>query len=511
MRSDKELEKRLLAEYKIDFKSFAYHCLKIRTKNDGVVPFKLNSVQLDLLDKFYEQMQVKGRVRFIVLKARQMGLSTFIEALLYWWTIYHRGVKSLVLTHKDSATKELFEMTRRYHEHTPQGFKPQAHRDSANELAFSSIDSAFKTATAGSKNVGHGSTIQCLHWSEVSRSNNQADMTAGVMQTVPTGAGSMIFLESTANGLGEYFHQTWQGAMRGENEFTPVFYPWTAMQEYRQSADGIEFSQEEREYQALYGIDDEQLAWRQAKMRQFEGPPERKLALFREQYPITAEEAFQSSDNSFISADAVVTARKAKYDGVGAIVAAVDPARKGRDSSGFVIRQGRKVLKMVRWKYPDTMTIATRCAAMIEEFKVDALFVDTVGLGAGVYDRLVQLGYGDRVFEAVASARADKADTYANKRAEMYERMNEWLMRGADIPDSDLLQSDLLMLGYEYDSSDRLKLQSKKDFDRSPDLADALAMTFYTLHIMPKGEQPEEYEGLHRAATYGGSMLNGNV
>ncbi|MGX2956416.1 hypothetical protein ACWIYZ_04910 [Ursidibacter arcticus] len=502
---------KLRDEFRRDFQFFAYRCLKIRTKNNGVVPFVLNSVQLDLLDKFYDAMKMKGRARFIVLKARQMGLSTFIEALLYWWTIYHRGVKSLVLTHKDSATKELFEMTRRYHERTPNEFKPQAHRDSTNELAFSAIDSAIKTATAGSKNVGHGSTIQCLHWSEVSRSNNQADMTAGVMQTVPTGEGTMIFLESTANGLGEYFHQTWQGAIRGENEFTPVFYPWTAMIEYRQSAEGVEFSQEEREYQALYGIDDEQLAWRQAKMRQFEGSPERKLALFCEQYPITAEEAFQSSDNSFISADAVITARKAKYDGIGAIVAAVDPARKGRDSTGFVIRQGRKVLKMLRWKYPDTMTIATRCAAMIEEFKVDALFVDTVGLGAGVYDRLVQLGYANRVFEAVASARADKSETYANKRAEMYERMNEWLMSGADIPDSDLLQSDLLMLGYEYDSNDRLKLQSKKSFDRSPDLADALAMTFYTLHIMPKGEQPEEYKGLYRPPTNGGIMIRGNV
>lgn len=506
-----DITQRLRDEFRINFRAFAYHCLKIRTKNNGVVAFKLNSVQLDLLDKFYTQMEMKGRVRFIVLKARQMGVSTFIEALLYWWTIYHRGVKSLVLTHKDSATKELFEMTRRYHDRTPMEFKPQAHRDSANELAFNSIDSAFKTATAGSKNVGHGSTIQCLHWSEVSRSNNQAEMTAGVMQAVPVGEGSMIFLESTANGLGEYFHQTWEGAIRGENEFIPVFYPWTAMVEYRQSADGVEFSQEEREYQALYGIDDEQLAWRQAKIKQFEGSPERKLALFREQYPITAEEAFQSSDNSFISANAVIEARKASYDGVGAIVAAVDPARKGRDSTGFVIRQGRKVLKMLRWKYPDTMTIAARCAAMIEEFKVDALFVDTVGLGAGVYDRLVQLGYGGRVFEAVASARADKADTYANKRAEMYERMNDWLMSGADIPDSDLLQSDLLMLGYEYDSNDRLKLQSKKDFERSPDLADALAMTFYTLHIMPKGEQPEEYDGLRRPTTYGGSMLNGSI
>lgn len=510
MKNKRELERRLLAEYRIDFRLFAYYCLKIRTKSDGIVPFELNSVQLDLLDKFYEQMRLKGRVRFIVLKARQMGLSTFIEALLYWWTIYHQGVKSLVLTHKDSATKELFEMTRRYHDRTPVEFKPKAHRDSTNELAFAEMDSAIKTATAGSKNVGHGSTIQCLHWSEVSRSNNQAEMTAGVMQTVPTGEGSMIFLESTANGFGDYFHQTWEGAMRGENEFTPVFYPWNAMQEYRAPAEGVEFSKEEREYQALYGLDDEQLAWRQAKIKQFEGTPERKLALFREQYPITAEEAFQSSDNSFISADAVMIARQASYEGIGAIVAAVDPARKGRDSTGFVIRQGRKVLKMLRWKYPDTMTIATRCAAMMEEFKVDALFVDVVGLGAGVYDRLVQLGYGGRVFEAVASARADKADTYANKRAEMYDRMNAWLMAGADIPDSDLLQSDLLMLGYEYDSNDRIKLQSKKNFDRSPDLADALAMTFYTLNILPKAEQPKEYEGLRRVATSGGSALIGS-
>lgn len=504
-----EKVEQLRDEFRRSFQAFAFYCLKIRTKNQGVVPFVLNSVQLDLLDKFYDQMQMKHNVRFIVLKARQMGLSTFIGALLYWWTIYHRGTKSLVLTHLDSATKELFEMIKRYHDNAPDEFKPKAHRNSTNELAFSGIDCAFKTATAGSKNVGHGSTIQCLHWSEVSRSKNQADMTAGVMQTVPSGDGSMIFLESTANGLGEYFHQTWEGAIRGENEFTPVFYPWTAMKEYRQSAVGVEFSQEEREYQALHGIDDEQLAWRQAKMKQFEGSPERRLALFREQYPITADEAFQSSGVSFVSSDAVMTARKAEYEGVGAIVAAVDPARKGRDSSAFVVRQGRKVLKMLRWKYPDTMLIATRCAEMINQYHIDALFVDTVGLGAGVYDRLVQLGYGDRVFEAVASARADKSDTYVNKRAEMYQRMNEWLMSGADIPDSDLLQSDLLMLGYEYDANDRLKLQSKKDFDRSPDLADALAMTFYTLHILPKAEQPEEYEGLRRMPTNGGSMLNG--
>lgn len=500
---------KLREKFKLDFQYFAYRCLKIRTKTDGVVAFELNSVQKDLLEKFYTAMQLKGRVRFIILKARQMGLSTFIEALLYWWTIYHKGTKSLVLTHLDSATKELFEITRRYHEKCPEAFKPPANRDSTNELAFQGIDSAMKTATAGNKNVGHGSTIQCLHWSEVSRSKHQAEMTSGIMQAVPSGEGSMIFLESTANGIGEYFHQTWQEAVRGENEFTPIFYPWTAMAEYRQSAVGVEFTAEEREYQRLYDVDDEQLAWRQAKIKQFKGSPEEKLAQFREQYPITAEEAFQSSENAFIDGTAVREARKANFEPMGAIVAGVDPAAGGKDSTAIVIRQGRKVIKAWRFKHPDLMAIVGRCVDVLNEYKVDMMFIDAVGLGLGVHSRLVELGYADSVLDVKASRRADDPDAYVNKRAEMWDRMAQWLDNGADIPDNDIFESDLLMLSAEYDSSRRLKMQSKKEMAHSPDLADALSFTFALNHLKPKAEQPEEYEGLSRRATYGGSMLNG--
>ncbi|WP_439291449.1 hypothetical protein [Lonepinella koalarum] len=502
---------RLRDEFRRNFQAFAYYCLKIRTKNQGVIPFVLNSVQLDLLDKFYDQMQTQHRVRFIVLKARQMGLSTFIGALYYWWAIYHKGTKALVLTHLDSATKELFEMIKRYHDNAPDEFKPKAHRNSTNELAFTDVDSAFKTATAGSKNVGHGSTIQCLHWSEVSRSKNQAEMTAGVMQTVPSGDGSMIFLESTANGIGEYFHQTWEQAIRGENEYTPVFYPWTAMKEYRQSAVGMEFSSEERDYQALYGIDDEQLAWRQAKMREFKGSPEERLALFREQYPITPEEAFQSSENAFINSVAVREARKAEFKPYGAIVCGVDPAAGGKDSTAIVLRQGQKVLKAFRFKQPDLMAIVGRCVDVIHEYKVDMMFVDAVGLGLGVYSRLVELGYSDRVMDIKASRKADEPDAYVNKRAEMWDRMNQWLENGADIPDNDIFESDLLMLSAEYDSSRRLKMQSKKEMSQSPDLADALSFTFALNYVIPRSEQSEDYQGLRKAPTYGGSMINGNV
>lgn len=512
MMSDESDEIELLRKkFKRDFRQFAYRCLKIRTKVNGVVPFALNSVQQDLLDKFLTEMEMHGRARFIVLKARQMGLSTFIEALIYWWTIFHEGTKSLVLTHLDSATKELFEMTRRYHDHCPEQFKPAAHRDSTNELAFSSIDCAIKTATAGNKNVGHGSTIQCLHWSEVSRSRNQADITAGVMQTVPTGDGTMIFLESTANGIGEYFQQMWEGAIRGENEFTPVFYPWTAMSEYRQDATGVEFSAEEREYQRLFNVDDEQLAWRQTKIRQFKGSPEEKLALFREQYPITPEEAFQSSENAFINGASVREARKAELEPFGAIVCGVDPAAGGKDSTAIVVRQGRKVLKAWRFKQPDLMAIVGRCVDVLHDYKVDMMFVDAVGLGLGVHSRLVELGYQDRVLDVKASRRADEPDAYVNKRAEMWDRMAQWFDDGADIPDNDIFESDLLMVSAAYDSNRRLKMQSKTEMAHSPDLADALSFTFALNHIMPKAEQPEEYEGLRRAPTYGGSMLNGSV
>lgn len=500
---------RLREYYRLHFQAFAYHHLKIRTKTKGLQPFVLNSVQLQLLDLFIEHMQVKGHCRFIILKARQMGLSTFIAALIYWWTIFHKGTKSLVLTHLDSATKELFEMTRRYHKYCPDEFKPKASQDSANEIVFADIDSAMKTATAGSKNVGHGSTIQCLHWSEVSRSNNQDEMTTGVMQTVPSGEGTMIFLESTANGTGEYFHQTWEAAIRGESEFTPVFFPWTAMKEYRTSAEGVEFSQEELDYQALYGVDDEQLAWRQMKMRQLKGSPEERLASFQEQYPITPEEAFRSSGHAFVSKQAVAEARKANLEPYGAVVCGVDPAAGGKDSTAIVVRQGQKVLKAWRFKHPDLMAIVGRCVDVLNEYKVDMMFIDAVGLGLGVHSRLVELGYSDRVLDVKASRRADETDAYVNKRAEMWDRMAQWFDFGADIPDSDLFESDLLSLTADYDSSRRLKMQSKKELKFSPDLADALSFTFALKHVMPKAEQKEEYEGLKRAPTYGGSILNG--
>lgn len=470
---------RLRDVYRTDFVRFAADCLKIRTKTEGLQPFVLNDVQRDFVQRFMRQLRHNKRGRFIILKARQQGLSTLIEGLMYWWAIYHVGFKGLVLTHLDSATQELFEMTRRYHQNTPELLKPKSTNDSSHELTFRGIESAIKTATAGSPNAGHGSTYQGLHWSEVSRSRNQSDMVAGVLQTVPDGPGTLVFLESTANGIGEYFCETWQGAVRGENEFEPVFYPWFMSREYRKSTDGVVFSDEERAYQALFGVDDEQLAWRQYVINnKMEGSYEARLSRFKEQYPSTAEEAFRSDSNSFIDPDDVEAACSADYEPVGPVVVGIDPARQGKDGTGVIVRQGRVVRYVGRWRVADTMQLAGRAAKLIDEYAPDAVFVDAIGVGAGVYDRLRELGYRE-VYQAIVSKQADRDRTYVNKRAEIWAEMSQWLHEGAAIPDHAALREDLLMLGFGEDSNGRLKMQSKKNLKRSPDLGDALALTFY--------------------------------
>lgn len=471
---------RLREEYSVNFRKFATDCLVIRTKTQGVKPFILNEVQIDFLNRFEKQLSQRKKGRFIILKARQMGLSTLIEAIVYWRTIYHKGVKSLVLTHLDSATKELFEITRRYHTSIPNEMKPKASSDSANELSFKGLDSAIKTATAGNKNVGHGSTFQILHWSEVSRSRNQSDIVAGVLQAVPDGDGSIVFLESTANGTGDFFHQTWQSAIHGENEYEPIFYAWFQLEDYKRSAEGVEFTEEERSYQKLFNITDEQLSWRKyiIENKMGVGSYETRLSLFKEQYPSTPEEAFRSNQDSFINADSVERAMNSDFEAHGATIIGIDPARQGRDHTGVVVRKGRKVTYIGRWKIDDTMAIAGRAIQLIEKHQANAVFIDSIGVGAGVYDRLKEMGMP--VHQAISSKKSEQPFTYTNKRAEIWAKMSEWLEDGASIPAVEALRDDLLLLGYDYDGNGRLKLQSKKNVNRSPDLADALSFTFYS-------------------------------
>jgi len=165
------------------------------------------------------------------------------------------------------------------------------------------------------------------------------------------------------------------------------------------------------------------------------------------------------------------------------IVLGVDVARYGEDKSVIVVRQGRKVLEMKPFRELDTMQLTAEVIFKIKEYHPAITFVDGVGVGAGVVDRLRQLGHS--IVEVNAGTRPYEEDTYYNKRAEMWDRMRKWIRAGADLPNDTELRKSLIGLEYGFTDAktgELLRLERKADMKRrgldSPDEADALSMTF---------------------------------
>ena len=162
------------------------------------------------------------------------------------------------------------------------------------------------------------------------------------------------------------------------------------------------------------------------------------------------------------------------------LILGCDVARYGDDKSVVTLRQGRKIIRMFKFRELDTMALSTEVSAIIREYKPDASFVDAVGIGAGVVDRLRMLGH--EIIEVNAGLKAEKDELYFNKRAEMWGRMRAWLVGGADIPDDPDLKAALTGLEYGFDKKDRTQLERKKDMkDRglpSPDEGDSIGLTF---------------------------------
>ena len=180
------------------------------------------------------------------------------------------------------------------------------------------------------------------------------------------------------------------------------------------------------------------------------------------------------------------------------LVMGVDIARQGDDRSIIRMRRGPKLYKD-KWVYkvPNLMLIASYVAEKINEYDPDLVCIDMVGLGAGVYDRLKQLGY-DNIIGVQAGEKAKNDRIYANKRIEMWTRMREWLVDG-DIPEHDTeLGEDLIAPEYYFNSREQMLLEPKDDIrdriGRSPDEGDAFGLTFAVEHPVKRGEDSQYIE-----------------
>lgn len=478
--STKELAIR--QKLKDDFEHYASRCLKIRPKVGSLIPLHFNSAQKYTHRLVEQQKKETGKVRAVVLKGRQQGLSTYIEARYFHIITHSKGFKAFILTHKKDATKNLFKMVNRYYVNCDPLLQPHLGTENATELIFDKLDCSYGIGTAGAGGgVGRSDTIQLFHGSEVAYWPNAEEHAMGILQAIPNEAGTESFLESTANGQNNYFHYQWCEAVKGSSEYIAVFIPWFWQPEYRATPkEALVLSDEEKILKKAFELDDMQLAWRRLKIIEFKGDELR----FKREFPCTPDEAFEvSGEDLFIDADSILLARKEIIrEKFGPLIFGIDVARFGSDRSVIAKRQGRHMLEPEIYEKKDTMQLAAIIAKRIDEEKPAKVLIDVIGIGAGVFDRLVQLGYQD-VVVAVNAAEKSSVQTYYNKRAEMWGTMRDWLKDApVSIPDSDELQADLRAPRFKYSSNGATQLESKEDMRKrgikSPDLADALALTF---------------------------------
>lgn len=476
-----------------DFRFFSENFFKIRTKSGQIIPFSLNRAQTYIHERLQAQLEETGKVRAYILKGRQQGCSTYVQARYFHKTITNKGIKTFILTHESAATKNLFEMTKRYYEHLPDGLCPRAGRDSVKELRFDTIDSGYAIGTAGAKGTGRSQTVQLLHGSEVAFWPNAAEHAQGLMQAVGDQDNTEIILESTANGIGNFYHSGWMSAEQGRSDFQAIFVPWYWQPEYRsfftQPHVEINLTEEEEFLMDVYGSNGmtrEHIYWRRFKIGQFSSDHDLGVKLFNQEYPCCANDAFLNPiSDTFISSTHVLSARRAKIatQVTSPLIIGVDPAIGDNDRCVIIKRKSRVAYDLEILRNYNTMELAGKLKRMIDELKPYKVFIDCIGIGAGVVDRLQEMGC--ECVEGVNVARsANDKERFGNLRAELWSEMRDWLMGEVpvQIPDSEELHTDLCGLGFKHRSNGQLLIESKDDLKKrgmpSCDCADGLMLTF---------------------------------
>ncbi len=516
--SAKEAALRLLLQD--DFEAYAAACLKIRTKSGDVAPLLLNRSQLHLHNRLEAQRKETGRVRALVLKGRQVGISTYIGGRFYWRGTHRRGLRTFILAHLDAASDNLFDIAKRFHDNCPNAFRPQTGASNAKELSFSALDGGVKVATAGSKSVGRSETIQLFHGSELGYWPNAGAHFSGIMQALAKCDDTECILESTANGIGNVFHTLWKAAERGESEFEPIFIPWFWHEEYEAEPPEdwrapVKFA----EYAELYDLTRAQVYWAWSENRTLgqatDGTVDEPCFRFRQEFPANADEAFSSSgEETFIPALSVLKARKATtIRPYGPVIIGVDPARGGKDKTAIIDRQGRVMGRYACRKVDfghDTMPIAGELVRLYRDLtgRGERVFVciDSTGLGGPLYDRIKEILPPGRVYPVNFGSQANDPDRYTNRRAEIWQLLHDWFQDPAGIkcPDLDELQGDVCAPirgkgATRFDSAGRLILESKdhiaERLNFSPDFGDAAALTFAVdMGVLLEREDDEDDE-----------------
>jgi len=261
---------------------------------------QLNWGQEILLEEVHRQWNANRPVRVIILKARQIGISTLSEAILFCMSQMFHNMRGRVVAHDNDSTQGLLEMSSYYWDTWAFNKLATLKYNSRNELAWVENKSSIRVSTAKNTRAGRGKTLRALHASEVAFWENPDVLMLGLTQAIPNRPGTFIALESTANGLGNWFHKTWMAAEEREINYVPIFLPWFRHPEYTAHFENIAVPSilrldDEEKFLRKLGIDDSRLIWRRHAIKD---RCNRSVEQFHQEYPTNPEEAFISTGSN---------------------------------------------------------------------------------------------------------------------------------------------------------------------------------------------------------------------
>lgn len=312
-----------IERYQRSLDEYGNDVLRIITKDARRIPFSMNAAQRIVHKLLSDQMREHGHIRAIILKARQEGISTYTAARFFRRVTLYENQSALVIADERKRGQKLFKIYEEFDKRQPGWIAPaKQHARRGWNLHYDTalgegLNSELNVETAKDEDIGRASTLQAVHASELAFWDNPEVAWTSLMQAVPD-RGSEVIIESTANGVGNMFHQMWLDAEAGESDFIPIFLPWWIHEEYTveltpsQKAELAETLNVDEQkmievgYELngeLHPLTIEQVAWRRMTIRNKLRGDE---SLFRQEYPATAREAFLVSGNCFFDEDALL-------------------------------------------------------------------------------------------------------------------------------------------------------------------------------------------------------------
>ena len=276
--------------------------LTIKSKSGKLVRFGdvITSEQIELIRKLQKHKRV------IIIKARQLGISTLVRAFAFWQAYTSRDpINSAVVSNKEKSSFNLLDIDRRFYQKLPKFLQRKISLESKSQIQFSSNGTNLLAMTAKADSQDRGYTLNLAHLSEFAFYSNADTYLASLLASINEG---QVVIESTPNYYGDALHELIRGSYY-DNRWEVIFMPWSSFPEYR-SDETVEPTEEEKELMEKHSLDIEQISWRRHKIAEMKSE-----YLFRREYPLTIEEAWTLTDSCYFSVEDLEDIQQLPYRG----------------------------------------------------------------------------------------------------------------------------------------------------------------------------------------------------